>query len=135
MSRLTEVINKMSEVYYSFRNLSWDSAIYKYNKNVGVSLGCSKISKLDKAINEIKKSWNSAIYSAIYSASNSARYSVSNPAMYSAWESVVGYSIRDSAWESVWGSSIYSARYSASSSSKYKDNKNVEVFLKVLKDE
>lgn len=64
------------------------------------------MSKLTKAVNEMKEAW------------------------YSAWRSVI-----HSARRSV----IYSARraaiYSASSSSKYKNNKNAEVFLKVLKDE
>lgn len=67
--------------------------------------------ELTKAINEMKKArcsvWCSAMNSAIYSA------------WYSAWESSI----------------MYSARYTVWNSASYRDNKNVEVFFKVFKDE
>lgn len=73
------------------------------------------MSKLDKVINDMNSARNSSMYLARHLDWNSARRS---------------------AWNSAWGLDVvYSTRRSARYSDKYKDNKNVEVFLRVLKDE
>lgn len=78
------------------------------------------MSRLDKAINKMSEVYylasDSAIYSSQYSAICSAIYSAKYSVMY-----LAGHSATEGAW--------FSARYSAY----YKDNKNIEVFLKVLK--
>lgn len=78
--------------------------------------------KLIKAVNEMKKVWCSAGNSDVRLTMHSAWCSAYCSAMFSAWEST-----ERSAWCSAW--------LSAGNSSDYKDNKNVEVFLKVFKDE
>lgn len=76
------------------------------------------MSKLTKAIGEMKEAYYLAWEWVGHSDHYSDRYSAWHSARYSAWNSAI---------DSSWNSAIDSADYI--------DNKNAEVFLKVLKHE